>query len=152
VPAPRKRRRAAKPRPPALERLVAVFARLRGPGGCPWDRERTLRDLGPFLLGECREAVAAMRKGDRENLREECGDLLANLVFTVRLADERGWFDMKDVVDGACEKLVRRHPHVFADATAGTPEEVEAQWQRIKREERRAKAAAGRSAPRSRRR
>jgi uncharacterized protein YabN with tetrapyrrole methylase and pyrophosphatase domain len=135
-----------------LDALVAVFGRLRAPGGCPWDRERTLRDLGPYLLGECREAVAAMRKGDADNLREECGDLLANLVFTVELARERGWFDMKAVVDGACAKLVRRHPHVFGSASAATPEEVEAQWQRIKTKERRAKAAAAaRSARRSRR-
>jgi uncharacterized protein YabN with tetrapyrrole methylase and pyrophosphatase domain len=93
-----------------------------------------------------------MRKGDADNLREECGDLLANLVFTVELARERGWFDMKAVVDGACAKLVRRHPHVFGSASAATPEEVEAQWQRIKTKERRAKAAAAaRSARRSRR-
>jgi len=132
---------------PHLDALVAVFERLRAEGGCAWDRERTLADLGRYLREECEEAVAALGAADRGEgepgaFREECGDLLANLVFTVQIARERGWFDMDEVARGACEKIVRRHPHVFGDAKADTPEEVEALWQRIKAEERSGKPPA----------
>jgi len=131
-----------------LDRLVAVFERLRAPGGCPWDRERTLGDLGRYLREECDEVVADIRRlgkgrGDPEALREECGDLLCNLVFTVQIARERGWFTLEDVARGACEKIVRRHPHVFGGAKAETPEEVEALWRSIKAGERAAKAGPG---------
>ncbi len=126
-----------------LDALVRIFERLRGPDGCAWDRSKSLEDLAPHLREECDEVIAAIERGDAANLREECGDLLANLVFTVQVARERGWFDMAAVVEGAREKLVRRHPHVFGDATATTPEEVEAQWQRIKAEEKRERAARG---------
>ena len=120
-----------------LDRLVGILERLRGPGGCPWDRERTLGDLGRYLREECDEAVAEVRRlargrGDPEALREECGDLLCNLVFTVQIARERGWFDMEAVARGACEKIRRRHPHVFGGAKAATSGEVEALWERIK--------------------
>ena len=97
------------PRPgPHLDRLVAVFTRLRAPGGCPWDRERTLLDLAKYLREECDEAAAEIRRlargrGDPEALREECGDLLCNLVFTVEIARERGWFGMEEVARGAVE-------------------------------------------------
>ncbi len=132
---------------PHLDRLVAVFERLRAPGGCAWDRERTLADLGKHLREECDEVVAdiaAVEAGgkDPDALREECGDLLANLVFTVEIARERGWFDMEAVARGACEKIVRRHPHVFGDARADTPGEVEALWRRIKEEEKAGRRAA----------
>lgn len=127
------------PRDPDLAALVAIFERLRGPDGCAWDRSKSLEDLAPHLREECDEVVAAIASGDRENLREELGDLLANLVFTVQVAREEGAFTMADVVEAARDKLVRRHPHVFGDAKADTPEEVEAQWQRIKAEEKREK-------------
>jgi uncharacterized protein YabN with tetrapyrrole methylase and pyrophosphatase domain len=134
-----------------LDRLEAILARLRAPGGCPWDRERTLGDLGKYLREECDEAVAEIRRlgrgrGDPEALREECGDLLANLVFTVGIAREKGWFDLADVARGACGKLVRRHPHVFGNAKAGTAEEVEALWRRIKAAERRGAGSRRRAA------
>ncbi len=144
-----------------LDRLVAILERLRGPGGCPWDRERTLGDLGRYLREECDEVVADIRRlergrGDPEALREECGDLLCNLVFTVQIARERGWFDMEAVARGACEKITRRHPHVFGKARARTAGEVEALWARIKAGEgerasgkggrRRAARAGGKSA------
>jgi len=139
-----------------LDRLVAVFERLRAPDGCPWDRERTLADLGKYLREECDEAAAEIRRigrrrGDPEALREECGDLLCNLVFTVQIARERGWFGMEDVARGAVEKIVRRHPHVFGGAKAETAEEVEALWRDIKAGERagrrrRAARGTGRSA------
>jgi uncharacterized protein YabN with tetrapyrrole methylase and pyrophosphatase domain len=135
-----------------VERLVGIFERLRAPGGCPWDRDRTLADLGKYLREECDEVVADIRrlsrgKGDPEALREECGDLLCNLVFTVQIARERGWFDFGDVAEGACAKITRRHPHVFGRAKAETSEEVEVLWRNIK-----AREKAGRSArPASRR-
>jgi len=140
-----------KPARADLDALVALFERLRGEGGCAWDRERTLEDLGRHLREECDEVVEAIGEGDPEHLREECGDLLANLVFTVQIAREHGWFDMAAVAEGARAKLVRRHPHVFGGAKAKTPREVEAQWQRIKREERRGSASGARSGRRSRR-
>jgi uncharacterized protein YabN with tetrapyrrole methylase and pyrophosphatase domain len=125
-----------------LDRLVSIFGRLRGPDGCPWDRDRTLGDLGRYLREECDEVVADVRrlergKGDPEALREECGDLLCNLVFMVQIARERGWFGMEDVARGACEKITRRHPHVFGGARAETAEEVEVLWRRIKAGEKR---------------
>ena len=145
------------PRPgPHLDRLVAVFTRLRAPGGCPWDRERTLLDLAKYLREECDEAAAEIRRlargrGDPEALREECGDLLCNLVFTVEIARERGWFGMEEVARGAVEKIVRRHPHVFGKARAETAEEVEALWRDIKAGEtnRRRRGRAGRGGGRS---
>lgn len=148
-----------------VDRLVGIFARLRAPGGCPWDRDRTLADLGKYLREECDEVVdeirrAPRRRGRREALREECGDLLGNLVFTVEIARERGWFDLEDVARGACEKLTRRHPHVFGGARAETSEEVEVLWQDIKAREKAARrgrgkgrgSRAGRGKPASRRR
>jgi uncharacterized protein YabN with tetrapyrrole methylase and pyrophosphatase domain len=141
---------------PHLDRLVSVFERLRAPGGCAWDRERTLRDLGKYLREECDEVVADIRRlergrGDPEALREECGDLLCNLVFTVQIARERGWFGMGEVARGAVEKITRRHPHVFGGARAETPEEVEALWRDIKAGEKagRRRAAAARGGARS---
>jgi uncharacterized protein YabN with tetrapyrrole methylase and pyrophosphatase domain len=136
-----------------VDRLVAVFERLRAPDGCPWDRDRTLADLGKYLREECDEVVADVRrisrgKGDPEALREECGDLLCNLVFLVQIARERGWFDFEDVARGACEKIRRRHPHVFGAARAETPAEVEVLWRRIKAGEK----AGRRGKPASRRR
>ena len=124
---------------------MGIFEKLRAPGGCPWDRDRTLADLGKYLREECDEVVADIRrlsrgKGDPDALREECGDLLGNLVFTVQIARERGWFDFEAVARGACAKLVRRHPHVFAGAKAETSEEVEVLWRRIKEREKAGKA------------
>jgi uncharacterized protein YabN with tetrapyrrole methylase and pyrophosphatase domain len=134
-----------------LDRLETIFARLRAPGGCPWDRERSLGDLGKYLREECDEVVADIRRlergrGDPEALREECGDLLCNLVFTVEIARERGWFDLAAVARGACEKIVRRHPHVFGGAEAGTAEEVEALWRELKERERAGDGGARRRA------
>ncbi len=128
-----------------IDRLVTIFGRLRAPGGCPWDRERTLADLGKYLREECDEVRADIArlgkgKGDPAALREECGDLLCNLVFTVQIARERGWFTMEEMARGACEKIVRRHPHVFGGAKAETPEEVEALWRSIKAGEKVGKA------------
>ncbi|MFI5402672.1 MAG: MazG nucleotide pyrophosphohydrolase domain-containing protein [Planctomycetota bacterium] len=123
----------------AFRELVGIMARLRAPGGCPWDREQTLLDLARYLKEEAEEAAKAIESGDMAHVREELGDLLFNLIHAARIAEEQGAFDIRQVVEGARDKIVRRHPHVFGDAKATTKEEVLAHWERVKREETRAK-------------
>jgi len=121
-----------------VERLAQIAERLRGPDGCPWDREQTHASLRPLLLEETYEVIAVLDEGDLEHLREELGDLLFHVVLHAQLAREEGAFDLEAVARSANEKLVRRHPHVFEGvAIAG---DLLEQWERIKREER---AAAG---------
>jgi len=115
------------------------MARLRGPGGCPWDREQTLNDLGGYIREEAEEVVKAIESGDMAHVREELGDLLFNLIHAARIAEEAGAFDISQVIEGAREKIVRRHPHVFGDEKATTTEEVLAHWERVKAEEKRAR-------------
>jgi XTP/dITP diphosphohydrolase len=117
-----------------LLRLVAVMDRLRSPGGCPWDAEQTHDSLATYLLEETYETLEAIDSGDREHLREELGDLLLQVVFHARVATEHSDepFDIDDVAAGISDKLVRRHPHVFGDATADTPAHVEARWDAMK--------------------
>lgn len=123
--------------------VVAVMDRLRSPGGCPWDAEQTHASLAPYLLEEAQETVEAIESGDREHLAEELGDVLLQVAFHARVAQEDAVspFDIDDVAAGLVAKLVRRHPHVFAESDASTPEEVEAQWAVIKEQERAEKAA-----------
>lgn len=116
-----------------LRRLVAT---LRGPEGCPWDRVQTHRSLRPFLLEEASEALEALDDEDPKRLCEELGDLLLQVVLHTQIAEESGEFSMGDVIAGIAEKLVRRHPHVFGDAVAETPEAVAEQWDDLKRRER----------------
>jgi MazG family protein len=118
-----------------FEALVAIMERLRGPQGCPWDREQDYESLRRFLLEECYEVAEALDRGSPTALKEELGDLLFQIVFLSRLAQEDGAFEIEDVIRGIAEKLIRRHPHVFGSATADTPEEVEEHWERIKRGE-----------------
>jgi XTP/dITP diphosphohydrolase len=116
--------------------LVAVMDRLRSPGGCPWDREQTHRTLATYLLEETYETLEAI-EADPAHLREELGDLLLQIVFHARIAEEHetaAW-SIDDVAAGIVEKLVRRHPHVFADADASTAAHVEARWDELKRTE-----------------
>jgi len=115
-------------------RLVAVMDRLRSPGGCPWDAEQTHDSLAGYLLEETYETLEAIDSGDREHLREELGDLLLQVVFHARVAAEHADdpFTIDDVASGISDKLVRRHPHVFADATAETAAHVEARWDAMK--------------------
>jgi MazG family protein len=115
--------------------LVRVVARLRGPDGCPWDRAQTHRSLRRHLLDEAYELLDAIDDGDPRRLREELGDLLLQAVFHAQMAADEGAFDIDDVSEVEVEKLIRRHPHVFADVEADTPEEVYANWERIKAEE-----------------
>jgi XTP/dITP diphosphohydrolase len=127
---------AGTPEPPGARLLdaVAVMDRLRSPGGCPWDAEQTHESLVPYLLEEAHEAVEAIESGDREHMVEELGDLLLQVAFHARVGqdDQDEPFDIDDVAAGIVAKLVRRHPHVFADTDASTPAEVEANWETIK--------------------
>ncbi|MDP0491558.1 MAG: nucleoside triphosphate pyrophosphohydrolase [Verrucomicrobiota bacterium JB023] len=118
-----------------IERLRAIMHRLRAPGGCPWDAEQTHESLVPNLLEEAYEVVAAIRESDEENLQEELGDLLLQVVFHSELAAEEQRFDMDEVARGVSDKLVRRHPHVFGDKAAGDSGAVLKQWEEIKRAE-----------------
>jgi len=133
-------------RRPSFEALVAIMARLRAPAGCPWDREQTHRTLRPFLLEETYETLEAIDAGAPAALCEELGDLLLQVVFHAQMAAEAGTFTIDDVVAGLAEKLVRRHPHVFGDARADTPDAVVTRWEAIKAEERTA-PRSGDSAP-----
>lgn len=121
--------------------LVEVMKRLLAPDGCPWDREQTLETLRPFLIEEAAEVLDAIDSGDASDHCEELGDLLMQVVFQAELRQAEGAFDIDDVVASIRDKLVRRHPHVFADATASDSDEVLAQWEEIKKAE---KAEAGR--------
>lgn len=116
-----------------LQRVVAL---LRGPNGCPWDKVQTHETLRPYLLEEAAEVLEAIDSGDREALKEELADLLFEVVIHVQLAEESGDFTMADVIGSVTSKLLRRHPHVFADSTAATPEAVVEQWDEIKAVER----------------
>jgi len=119
--------------------LVAVMAKLLGPGGCPWDREQTLTSLRPYLIEECFELVDAIDSNDADNHREELGDLLFQIVFQSALQARDGAFDVDDVAGDIADKLRHRHPHVFGDATAADSGEVLSRWEEIKEEEKKAK-------------
>jgi XTP/dITP diphosphohydrolase len=120
----------------ALLEAVAVMDRLRSPGGCPWDAEQTHGSLAPYLLEEAYEAYQALEDGDSAGLRDELGDVLLQVLFHARVASEEpdGW-DIDDVASGLVAKLVRRHPHVFADTQVSGSADVEANWDAIKRSE-----------------
>ena len=123
----------------AIERLLGIMDRLRGPGGCPWDREQTLRSLRPYVLEETYEVLEAIDAGDSREHCEELGDLLLQIVFQAQLAKEEGRFDFADVAQAISNKLVSRHPHVFGDADVKDAEGVLRQWAALKREEKKAK-------------
>jgi tetrapyrrole methylase family protein/MazG family protein len=116
-------------------RLVEIMQRLRAPGGCPWDREQTLDTIKPYLLEETYEVLDAIDSRDWDGLAEELGDLLLQPVFFAQMASEEGRFDIADSLHAINTKLVRRHPHVFADGDAKTPDDVKRKWDEIKTEE-----------------
>jgi tetrapyrrole methylase family protein/MazG family protein/ATP diphosphatase len=124
-----------------LPRLVQIMQRLLAPDGCPWDREQTLESLRNYVIEEAHEVVDAIDRGSPEDLREELGDLLLQIVFQAELARAKGWFGPDAVIASICDKLVRRHPHVFADTSVANAKEVVINWEIIK-----AKEKAGRGA------
>lgn len=126
--------------------LVAILHRLRSPGGCPWDAEQTHASLRPYLIEEAYEVLEALDGGDDVELRDELGDLLLQVVFHAELAEERDAFTIRDVIEGICAKLVRRHPHVFADVTVESSADVERNWAAIKKTERAERGNANSSA------
>ena len=132
-----------------LRRLEDLVARLRDPAdGCPWDREQTHQSLTPYVLEEAHEVADAIRHGDDQHLKEELGDLLLQVVLHARIAEEDNRFDLNAVAAGISDKLVRRHPHVFADAEARDSAAVRNSWEAIKAQERAgAKAAAVSASP-----
>jgi nucleoside triphosphate diphosphatase len=119
-----------------IARLIQIMSALRTPQtGCPWDLEQNFETIAPYTLEEAYEVADAIARGDLADLRDELGDLLLQVVFHARMAEERGAFDFGDVVQSITEKLLRRHPHVFGDAQGLTPKAVERLWERIKAQE-----------------
>ncbi len=130
-----------------ISRLIEIMAALRDPNsGCPWDVEQTFASIAPFTIEEAYEVADAIERGETDDLREELGDLLLQVVFHARMAEEADLFDFGGVVEAITEKLVRRHPHVFGAARNLDPEGVKALWGRIKADEKRARAEARRKA------
>ncbi len=131
-----------------LPRLVGLMQRLLGPGGCPWDREQTFESLRKYVLEEACEVIDAIDSGRHDLLKEELGDLLLQVVFQAELARNQAGFSIDDVIAGIVDKLVHRHPHVFGDLTAKDADEVLANWERIKAEEKKSRGVLG-GVPRS---
>ena len=126
-----------------IGRLLDIMAALRTPQtGCPWDLAQNFATIAPYTLEEAYEVADAIARNDLADLKEELGDLLLQVVFHARMAEEQGAFDFGDVVESITDKLIRRHPHVFGDERSDSPRAVEGLWERIKAEE---KAARGRS-------
>ena len=122
----------------SFDELVKLMETLRGPEGCPWDRQQTLADLKPFVIEEAYEVVDAIDRDDRRALLEEVGDLLMEAVFIAEITREEKVFDIYDSITAIHDKLVRRHPHVFADVEADDAEQVIVNWEKLKNEERKA--------------
>lgn len=126
-----------------IDDLLLIMAKLRSPvGGCPWDIEQDFASIAPFTIEEAYEVADAIERGDFVDLKDELGDLLLQVVFHARMAQERGLFAFGDVVEAICAKLIRRHPHVFADARELSPDAVKALWSEIKRQEKAERAVA----------
>ena len=127
-----------------IERLLEIMVTLRDPQrGCPWDREQTFATIVPHTIEEAYEVADAIQRGDMDELRDELGDLLFQVVFYARMAKEAGHFDFNDVVEAIIAKLTRRHPHVFGDARIDNAEQQSVEWERHKADERAAKAESG---------
>lgn len=126
-----------------ISRLIEIMAALRTPGsGCPWDLEQDFASIAPYTVEEAYEVADAIARGDRLDLKDELGDLLLQVVYHARMAEEEGSFAFPDVVEAVTAKMIRRHPHVFGDARDLSPLEVKALWHRIKTQEKADKAAA----------
>jgi len=120
---------------PSIQRLREIVAKLRAPGGCPWDREQTHASLRGALIEECYEVIEAIGRADDANLKEELGDLLLHVVLHAQMAGERSAFTLEEVAADICDKMIRRHPHVFGDKLANDSTAVLRQWEQIKQEE-----------------
>lgn len=118
-----------------FSRLVEIMNRLRAPDGCPWDRQQTHASLRQYLLEEAYEVLEAIDAGEDEELCNELGDLLLQVVYHAQIAAETGRFDIGEVIDGICEKMIRRHPHVFGDAKVDSAEEQTQLWEKLKQQE-----------------
>src|SRR3982075_3755966 len=131
-----------------IAHLLQIMAALRTPGtGCPWDLDQNFATIAPYTREEAYEVADAILRQDLVDLREELGDLLLQVVFHARMAQEQGAFDFADVVEAITTKLIRRHPHVFGDARDLTPDAVAGLWDRIKAEEKAARRARGVAEP-----
>lgn len=131
----------------ALLDLVDVLRRLRAPGGCPWDRDQTADSLKPYLLEETYEVLEALDQGESKEICEELGDLLLQVVFLAQIFTEQGLFTIEDVARSITDKLIRRHPHVFAGTQFSSMEELDAQWERIKQSEKNKRSTSGARSP-----
>ncbi|MFA5342353.1 MAG: nucleoside triphosphate pyrophosphohydrolase [Kiritimatiellia bacterium] len=118
-----------------IQNLLDIMAKMRGEGGCPWDREQTLESLKQYLVEECYEVIDAIDSGRADKHADELGDLLLQVVFQAQIRWEQGQFAFEDVVDRICAKLIRRHPHVFGDARVSGSQEVLKNWEAIKARE-----------------
>jgi MazG family protein len=141
--------RAPKTTGERFERLVGIMEKLRGPDGCPWDKEQDFNSLKPMLVEEVYEVLEAIENGDFEGMSEELGDLLLHVVFHAHLGKEAGRFDINTVIDTISAKLIRRHPHVFGNESASTAEEVIRNWEAIKAQEKAEKQKNGSAERRS---
>src|ERR687886_2976903 len=126
-----------------FERAVQIMARLRAPGGCPWDREQTFDSIKPYTLEEAYEVLEAIDNRDWDELKGELGDLLLQVLFYAEMAQEQGTFSIDDVLDRLSNKLVDRHPHVFGDVKAETSSDVLRNWEALKAEEKKKRLQAG---------
>ena len=126
-----------------FDEFCSIVKTLRSPEGCPWDREQSHESLKPCLLEEAYEVLDGIetleKEGNWDSLCEELGDLLLQIVMHSRIAEEEGYFTLEDVIDGISRKMIRRHPHVFGNEEYGSPEQNQARWEEIKRQEKEAK-------------
>ena len=134
---------------PSIEKVIDLMARLRAPGGCPWDREQTPQTLKPQMLEECYEVLEAIDSGSPSHLVEELGDILLHVVFQAQIGRESGQFTFADIAGTLADKLVRRHPHVFAAAKAGNSTETIALWNELKKAEKPERSSALDGVPRA---
>lgn len=119
-----------------LEKLILLIKKLRAPDGCPWDKKQKKEDIGKYILEEAYEVVESLEAENRENLREELGDLLFQILFLAEMAEECGEFSLSSIMTAIHEKMIRRHPHVFGERKVTSVEEVKENWQQIKNKER----------------
>ena len=131
-----------------FEALERIIARLRGPGGCPWDRKQTHASIKPYLIEEAYEVLQTLDDENADKLCEELGDLLLQILLHAQIAREAGEFEIGDVISGIATKLIRRHPHVFGESEAGDAEEVALEWENIKQDERKPEDSLLSSVPR----